>query len=129
MTTTTDAGGRTATRGLQQQNPVVFTASSGSANQTVTVNDGVTYQPFEGAGASFTDTAAFDIRGSGALSTATQNDVMNKLFSPSAGIGVSALRNVIGSSDLAQNSYSYDTTCCDLHHLSLSPDADVLSPT
>jgi glucosylceramidase len=129
LTTTSDAGGRTVTRGLQQQSPVVFTASTGGANQTITVNDGVTYQPFEGAGASFTDTAAFDIRGSGALSTATQNDVMNKLFSPTAGIGVSALRNVIGSSDLAQNSYSYDTTCCDLGDFSLSRDADVMALT
>lgn len=48
--------------------------------------------------------------GSGALSAATRNDVMTKLFSPTAGIGVSATRNVIGSSDLAwmkdNNSYN-----------------------
>jgi glucosylceramidase len=128
LTTTSDAGGRAVTRGLQQQTPVVFTASSGSANQTITVNEGTTYQPFEGAGASFTDTAAFDIKGSGALSQATQNDVMSKLFS-SSGISVSALRNVIGSSDLAQNSYSYDTTCCDLNDFSLARDADVMALT
>ncbi|GAA1542696.1 ricin-type beta-trefoil lectin domain protein [Dactylosporangium maewongense] len=129
LTTTSDSGGRTVTRGLQQQSSVVFTASTGSANQTVTVNEGSTYQPFEGAGASFTDTAAFNIRGSGALSQATQNDVMTKLFSPTAGIGVSATRNVIGSSDLAQNSYSYDTTCCDLNDFSLARDADVMALT
>ena len=129
LTTTSDAGGRTVTRGLQQQTPIAFAASSGTAAQTITVNENTAYQPFEGAGASFTDTAAFDIRGSGALSAATQNDVMTKLFSPTAGIGVSAIRNVIGSSDLAQNSYSYDTTCCDLNDFSLSRDADVLALT
>ena len=129
LTSTSDSGGRTVTRGLQQQTPISFASSSGSANQTITVNENTTYQPFEGAGASFTDTAAFDIKGSGALSAATQTDVMNKLFSPTAGIGVSALRNVIGSSDLAQNSYSYDTTCCDLNDFSLSRDSDVMALT
>src|SRR4051812_37646165 len=129
LTTTGDSAGRTVTRGLQQQTPIAFASSSGSANQSVTVNEGTTYQPFEGAGASFTDTAAFDIKGSGALSAATQNDVLTKLFSPANGIGVSALRNVIGSSDLAQNSYSYDTTCCDLNDFSLSRDADVMALT
>src|SRR4051794_38048271 len=129
LTTTSDSGGRTVTRGLQQQTPISFASSSGSANQTITVNENTTYQPFEGAGASFTDTAAFDIKGSGALSAATQNDVMTKLFSPSGGIGVSALRNVIGSSDLAQNSYSYDTTCCDLNDFTLGRDSDVMALT
>src|SRR5690349_1565860 len=129
LTTTSDSGGRTVTRGLQQQAPTAFASSSGSANQTITVNENTTYQQFEGAGASITDTAAFNIRGSGALSAATQNDVMTKLFSPTAGIGVSATRNVIGSSDLAQNSYSYDTTCCDLNDFSLARDADVMALT
>jgi glucosylceramidase len=126
LTTTSDSGGRTVTRGLQQQSPVSFAGTSASANQSITVNEATTYQPFEGAGASFTDTAAFDVR---TLSATTQNDVMTKLFSPSGGIGVSALRNVIGSSDLAQNSYSYDTTCCDVNDFSLSRDADVMALT
>ncbi|WP_250031746.1 ricin-type beta-trefoil lectin domain protein [Paractinoplanes maris] len=129
LTTTSDSGGRTVTRGLQQQSPIAFASSSGSANQTITVNENSTYQQFEGAGASITDTAAFNIRGSGALSAATQNDVMTKLFSPTAGIGVSAIRNVIGSSDLAQNNFSYDTTCCDLNDFSLTRDADVMALT
>src|SRR3954453_1690424 len=129
LTTTGDSGGRTVTRGLQQQTPIAFASSSGSANQTITVNENTTYQPFEGAGASMTDTAAFDLKGSGALSSATQSDVMTKVFSNSGGIGVSALRNVIGSSDLAQNTYPYDPTCCDLNDFSLSRDADIMALT
>ncbi|GAB1688530.1 ricin-type beta-trefoil lectin domain protein [Krasilnikovia sp. M28-CT-15] len=129
LTTTSDSAGRTVTRGLQPQPSVTFTSGGGAANQTITVNENATYQQFEGAGASITDTAAFDIRGSGALSPATQSDVMTKLFDPDAGIGVSALRNVIGSSDLAQNSYSYDTTCCDLNDFSLNRDADIMALT
>jgi glucosylceramidase len=130
LTTTSDSGGRAVTRGLQQQAPIAFAGGSGGgANQTITVNENTTYQQFEGAGASMTDTAAFDIKGSGALSAAAQNDVMTKLFSNGAGIGVSALRNVIGSSDLAQNSYSYDNTCCDVNDFSLSRDADIMALT
>ena len=129
LTTTSDSGGRTVTRGLQQQTPVSFASSTGSANQTITVNENTTYQQFEGAGASFTDTAAWNINGSGALSAATRNDVMTKLFSPTNGIGVSAVRNVIGSSDLARSSYSYDETCCDVNDFSLSRDVEVMALT
>jgi glucosylceramidase len=129
LTSASDSGGRTVTRGLQRQAPIAFTGSGGSADQTIVVDENATYQQFEGAGASFTDTAAFDLRGSGALSAATQADVLDKLFSPTAGIGVGALRNVIGSSDLARDSYSYDTTCCDLDDFSLSRDSDVLALT
>jgi glucosylceramidase len=38
LTTTSDSGGRTVTRGMQQQTPIAFAGSSGSANQTITVN-------------------------------------------------------------------------------------------
>jgi glucosylceramidase len=127
LTTTSGSDGRTVTRGLQQQSPVSFASTSGSANQTISVNENTAYQQFEGAGADITDTTAFDIKGSGALSAATQNDVMTKLFSPTSGIGISAVRNVIGSSDLAQNSYSYDNTCCDVNDFSLSRDSDVMA--
>ena len=63
------------------------------------------------------------------LSAATRTDVMTKLFSPTAGIGVSATRNVIGSSDLARSSYSYDGTCCDLNDFTLTRDVDVMALT
>jgi glucosylceramidase len=129
LTTTNDNGGRNVTRGLQQQSPVNFAGSSGSANQTVTVNENTTYQQFEGAGASFTDTAAWLIHGSGALSAGAQNTLMQNLFNPTTGIGLSFLRNPMGSSDLARYSYSYDDTCCDLNDFSLGHDADVMALT
>ncbi|MBO3748865.1 ricin-type beta-trefoil lectin domain protein [Streptosporangiaceae bacterium NEAU-GS5] len=130
LTTTSDSAGRNVTRGLQQQTPVAFAASSPAANQTITVNENVTYQPFEGAGASFTDTAAWLMNSSGALSASTRNTVMQKLFDPVNGIGVSFLRNPMGSSDLARFSYSYDDTCCDINDFSISHDlADVVPLT
>jgi glucosylceramidase len=129
LTTTSDPGGRTVTRGLQQQAPIAFAASSGGADQTVTVNELTTFQPFEGAGASFTDTAAYLLRGSGALSVSVRDAVMRKLYDPVNGIGLSFTRNPMGASDLARFSYSYDDTCCDLSDFSLAADADVLALT
>ncbi|MGW4466195.1 ricin-type beta-trefoil lectin domain protein [Micromonospora sp. NPDC004704] len=129
LTTTSDARGRTVTRGLQPQTPIAFAASSGTGNQTLTVNENTTYQQFEGAGASFTDTAAWLINGSGALSQSTRDTVMRQLFDPVNGIGLSFTRNPMGASDLARFSYSYDDTCCDLNDFSLSRDSDVMALT
>ena len=129
LTTTSDSGGRSVTRGLQQQTPISFAASSAAANQTITVNEATTYQQFEGAGASITDTTAWLMRGSGALLPSTRDATMQKLFDPVNGIGLSFIRNPMGSSDLARSSYSYDDTCCDLSDFSLSRDVDVLALT
>ncbi|MEU3481956.1 ricin-type beta-trefoil lectin domain protein [Streptomyces sp. NPDC033753] len=115
LTTTSDAGGRTVTRGLAPQTPISFGPAGGSANRTITVDENTTYQQFEGGGASITDTTAHLLRG-GAISTATRDEVMRKLFSPTDGIGLSFVRNPIGASDLSRpGNVSLDDTCCDLN--------------
>ncbi|MEU6078456.1 lectin [Micromonospora sp. NPDC047074] len=115
LTTTSDAGGRQVSRGLQQQAPVAFAPTSGGATHTVTVNENTRYQQFEGGGASITDTTAYLFRG-GPISAATRDAVMRKLFSPTEGIGLSFVRNPIGASDLSRPGHvSLDDTCCDLN--------------
>jgi glucosylceramidase len=115
LTTTSDGGGRTVTRGLQQQAATAFAASSPGATHTITVNENTRYQTFEGAGASITDTTAYLLRG-GAVSAATRDAVMSKLFSPTNGIGLSFVRNPIGASDLSRpGNVSLDDTCCNLN--------------
>ncbi|MBD0422616.1 RICIN domain-containing protein [Streptomyces sp. TRM S81-3] len=114
LTTTSDSAGRNVTRGLAQQSPVGFGPAGGSADQTVTVDEGTTYQRFEGGGASITDTTAHLLRG-GAVSASTRDAVMRRLFSPADGIGLSFVRNPIGASDLSRPGHvSLDDTCCDL---------------
>ncbi|MEY9947573.1 ricin-type beta-trefoil lectin domain protein [Kitasatospora sp. GAS1066B] len=108
LTSTSDSGGRTVTRGLQQQSPIAFTAGTGTGGQTISVDENTRYQQFTGAGASFTDTAAWLLNSSGALSSATRTQVMQNLFDPNAGIGLDFLRNPMGASDLARYSYTYD---------------------
>ncbi|MFB7541551.1 lectin [Streptomyces zaomyceticus] len=115
LTTTSDSGGRTVTRGLAQQAPLAFGPAGGSANHTIGVDENTTYQQFEGGGASITDTTAHLLRG-GAVSAATRDEVMRKLFSPTDGIGLSFVRNPIGASDLSRPGHvSLDDTCCDLN--------------
>ncbi|MGX7826321.1 ricin-type beta-trefoil lectin domain protein [Actinokineospora sp. 24-640] len=114
LTTTSDSGGRVVTRGLAQQPSLTFGAG-GSANHTITVNEGTTYQTFEGGGASITDTTAHLFRG-GPISAATRDQVMRRLFHPTDGIGLSFVRNPIGASDLSRPGHvSLDDTCCDLN--------------
>ncbi|MET0418508.1 MAG: glucosylceramidase, partial [Actinoplanes sp.] len=84
LTTTSDSGGRTVTRGLQQQTPINFAATSAGATHTITVNEGTRYQQFQGAGASITDTTAYLLRG-GPVSAATRDAVMRRLFHPTDG--------------------------------------------
>jgi len=132
LTTTNDSGGRNVTRGLQQQSPISFSAGTGTGQQTITVDENTRYQQFEGAGASFTDTAAYLMNSSGALSAATRNDTMTKLFDPNNGIGLDFLRNPMGASDLARYSYTYDDGGADpnLNNFTLSHDmVDVIPLT
>ncbi len=134
LTTTDDSGGRHVTRGLQQQTPITF-GTGGSGAQNITVNENTRYQQFTGAGASFTDTAAWLMNSSGALSSTTRTQVMQKLFDPGSGIGLDFLRNPMGASDLARYSYSYDDlpagqTDAAMSHFSISHDlADILPLT
>ncbi|MFL6142201.1 MAG: RICIN domain-containing protein [Labedaea sp.] len=130
LTTTSDAAGRAVTRGLQQQTPLSFGAGTGTGAVTINVDESRTFQQFEGAGASFTDTAAWLMNSSGALSATTREDTMRRLFDPNTGIGLSFLRNPMGASDLARFNYTYDDTCCDVNDFSIAHDlADVLPLT
>ncbi|MHA4814464.1 ricin-type beta-trefoil lectin domain protein [Streptomyces aculeolatus] len=114
LTTTSDSGGRNVTRGLQQQSPLAFGPAGGGAETTIRVDEGTTYQQFEGGGASITDTTAYLLRG-GPVSAETRDAVMRRLFSPTDGIGLSFVRNPIGASDLSRPGHvSLDDTCCTL---------------
>ncbi|WP_405766377.1 ricin-type beta-trefoil lectin domain protein [Streptomyces sp. NBC_00080] len=134
LTTTDDAGGRHVVRGLQAQPAFAFQAGSGGG-ENITVDENTGYQTFTGGGASFTDTAAWLMNGSGALSAATREATLRKLFSPTEGIGLSFLRNPMGGSDLARFGYTYDDvpagqTDADLSEFSIAHDlADVVPLT
>ncbi len=91
---------------LEQQPSVTFVTGSSGSNQ-IFVDETQTYQPIEGFGADFTDSAAY-LLNEVATSSARTN-AMNSLFTRNGGgIGVSFVRNPMGASDLARFDYSYD---------------------
>jgi glucosylceramidase len=93
-------------RKLQAQAATNFTTATGSGN-VIYVDETQTYQPIEGFGAAFTDSAAYllnEVAPKSAL-----NSVMSDFFTRSGnGIGLSFMRIPMGASDLARSQYSYD---------------------
>jgi glucosylceramidase len=92
--------------GLEQQPKLAFSPDSKDSIPTIEVNENKLYQRMEGGGAAFTDAAAWLITEK--LSAAQREKVMQRLFDPVVGIGLSFVRNPIGSSDLTREWYTYD---------------------
>lgn len=90
---------------LQQKSGLTF-SGSGTASQTITIDDTKTYQQIDGFGASFTDSSAWLVYTK--LTDAQRADAMQKLFSRDNGIALSFIRQPMGASDLALNFYTYD---------------------
>jgi glucosylceramidase len=89
---------------LQQQGNVTFAPDAGTGGTTITVNEGSTFQTIDGFGFTLTQGSARLI---GNLSASAQNSLLNELFSPSGGIGISIVRIGIGATDLSDYSYTY----------------------
>ena len=102
---------------LQPQSNVTFAADSGSNPTTIDVNEATTYQTMDGFGASLTDSSAWDMN---QLSAADREALLQALFNPTTGIGLSFLRQPLGGSDFSLGNYAYDDTCCDVNDFSLN---------
>jgi glucosylceramidase len=92
---------------LMHERPRVTFGTAPSTQPTIVVDPGRGHQSVDGFGASITDSSAEVLAG---LSPAVRADTMRKLFDPVHGIGVSFLRQPVGSSDFtaAQKHYTYD---------------------
>jgi glucosylceramidase len=92
---------------LLQQRPAVAFGTGTSSSLVITVNDATKYQQMDGFGASLTDSAAWVV--SNKLTPTQQSAMWQSLFSPTAGIGISFLRQPMGATDFSVNgNYSYD---------------------
>ncbi len=91
---------------LEEQASVAF-GEAASSEPTIVIDPEITYQEMDGFGASLTDSSAAVLS---ALSPEERDATMRKLFDPVEGIGVSVLRQPIGSSDFTATSehYTYD---------------------
>ena len=103
----------------------------GSASLTVTVDPSRSYQRMDGFGASITDSSAHVLYGLGPKQRAA---AMRDLFSPTAGDGLSLLRQPMGASDFVDGPfYTYDdlpagSTDYGMHHFSIEHDRKQILP-
>jgi glucosylceramidase len=116
---------------LHERAPVTFGATTSDA-PTIVVDATDRYQPIDGFGASITDSAAAVLY---RLAPAERDAAMRALFDPRAGIGVSFLRQPVGSSDFtaAPAHYTYDDvpagrTDFALRHFSIAHDEAQILP-
>ena len=86
---------------LLPQANVNFSVDSGTSDHTINVNENIPYQQMDGFGASLTDSSSLLIHNK--LSTAARDTLMTNLFDKTNGIGISLLRQTIGSSDYSRN--------------------------
>ncbi|GHJ47611.1 hypothetical protein Cs7R123_49530 [Catellatospora sp. TT07R-123] len=116
---------------LREGTPVAF--GPGTSDQpTIVVDPSRSYQSMDGFGASLTDSAATVLYG---LGPAARDQAMRQLFDPVEGIGVSFLRQPVGSSDFtaATAHYTYDDmpagqTDFALRHFSTARDEAMILP-
>ncbi|HZH26496.1 MAG TPA: tetratricopeptide repeat protein [Azospirillaceae bacterium] len=99
--TTTDAGR------LLSPGPAVSvrTPDGSGAAPVLTIDDADLGQRIEGFGAALTESSAWLIQG---LAPPRRDELMTRLFDPARGIGLSYLRQPMGSSEFALSHYSYD---------------------
>ncbi|MEV8444093.1 discoidin domain-containing protein [Actinosynnema sp. NPDC051121] len=116
---------------LAERPPVPFRTGT-SPHQTIVVDPDVTYQEVDGFGASITDSSAAVLS---RLSPAVREETMRELFDPVRGIGVSFLRQPIGSSDFTAEAehYTYDDvppgrTDFGLRHFTIAHDQAEILP-
>ncbi|WP_051731718.1 discoidin domain-containing protein [Kitasatospora phosalacinea] len=92
---------------LLHQRPSVAFHPGASVRTTITVDPGRAFQTMDGFGASITDSTAAVLS---TLSPADRDAALRRLFDPASGIGISMVRQPIGSSDFtaAAAHYTYD---------------------
>ncbi|TCO24690.1 glucosylceramidase [Kribbella steppae] len=116
---------------LHERAPVSFQPGA-SDRTTITVDPRTSYQSVDGFGASITDSSANVLY---RLSPADREKTVRSLFDPQQGIGVSFLRQPVGSSDFTAEAehYTYDDvpagqTDFGLKHFSIAHDQQQILP-
>ncbi len=116
---------------LARQPPVAFRPGASDLT-TITVDPSRTYQSVDGFGGALTDSSAAVLS---TLPPAQRDAAMRQLFDPGSGIGVSFLRQPVGSSDFTASPthYIYDDmpagrTDFSLSHFSIAHDQRQILP-
>jgi glucosylceramidase len=89
---------------LAQQTDLNLTEANGEA--TLTLDSTIRYQEIEGFGAALTGSSAYLFNRK--MNAGQRSAVLNDLFHPVNGIGISYVRMTIGASDFSLSDYTYD---------------------
>ncbi len=121
------------TRGEPQAQHSIRFGSQRAPELTLFVNDAVRYQKIDGFGASLTDSSASAWLLRNKLSDSQFQKIMEMLFDREKGIGLSLLRQPMGSSDFALEDYTYDDmppgeSDSELRHFSIENDQRYIIP-
>ena len=96
-----------ATEKLHRRDDVVFLPGSGSHPLQIRVDENTAYQQIDGFGTALTDSAAWVI--SHTLTVDRRDVLLEELFSPEMGLGISYVRLPMGASDFVTGThYTYD---------------------
>ncbi|MBW8002799.1 MAG: hypothetical protein FVQ80_12385 [Planctomycetes bacterium] len=112
---------------------VLMTFAGTAFCASVNIDDTVLYQQMNGFGASYTDSAAWMVYESGVLNSTQIQTLVDDLFDPVSGIGLSILRQPMGTSDFRWEDYTYDDmpagqTDYSLANFSISRDLPYIVP-
>ena len=111
---------------LEKQQNLTFKPGLSLTSKKISVSADKKFQEIQGFGAALTDSSAWLIHE--VLNESEYNRIMNALFHPAEGIGMSYLRIPVGSSDCALEFYSYDDTAPNLDDFSIAHDEDYIIP-
>ena len=108
---------------------ISFISSVPAGQAVLRIDTAITYQEVEGYGAALTGSSAWLINRK--LTPQTRQALLNELFDPEAGIGISYLRLTMGASDFSLSDFTYNDlpagqTDFGLNNFSLSQDRDDL---
>lgn len=90
---------------LSKQSDIDIIDKSETENPTITINASERYQEIAGFGAALTGSSAYLMNNLGA---SQKTALLNDLFDPEDGIGISYLRMSIGASDFSLGDYTYN---------------------
>jgi glucosylceramidase len=91
---------------LSKESDVSVTEIAGTDFPTITVDENEKLQEIDGFGAALTGSSAYVINKE--LNSSQRNSLLQDLFDPDDGIGISYLRMTIGASDFSLTDYTYD---------------------
>jgi glucosylceramidase len=116
---------------LQEQVGILFSDTPTNENILIEIDDSKSFQEMDGFGASFTDSSAWLL--AHCLDDEKRDEVMRKLFDPIEGVGLSYIRQPMGSSDFALRNYTYNDipegeTDFELNHFSIEYDKPYIIP-